>query len=374
MLNCKKKLLILIVCALGLTGSQSGPDEKSLKETYKGKFLVGVAINRSQIHQQKREENNMILSQFNSLTAENDMKWKNIHPEEETYNFEHADKMVEMAEANDMFAVGHTLVWHNQLAPWVFRKKDGGALGDAELTHRIKEHIHTVVGRYKGRIKGWDVVNEALAEDGSLRQSPFFTIGGEDYIEQSFRFAHEADPEAELYYNDYNIVNPAKRDGAIRLIKQLQDKGIKVDGIGIQGHWGLDYPSLEQIEEAIEMFAATGVKVMITELDISVLPRPMNVAGADVSARFQNTPALDPYTRGLPDSVQARLASRYADVFRLFSKHADKISRVTFWGLHDGVSWKNNFPVRGRTDYALLFDRKLQPKKAYHAVIQSVNP
>ena len=366
------RILTFTLSMLVLWPSQSSGQGPQLKDLFDDKFLLGVAINRSQIHKRKEAEHKIITSHFNSVTAENDMKWMHIHPKKEQYNFEHADKFVALAEANQMFAVGHTLVWHSQLAPWVFKTDDGGMIDSIELMSRMKDHIFTIVGRYKGRIKGWDVVNEALAEDGSLRKSPFLTLAGESFIEKAFQWAHEADPEAELYYNDYNMVNKRKRDGAIRIIKNLQDKGIKIDGVGIQAHWGLTYPSLEEIETAIQMYADLGVDVMFTEMDISVLPRPSNAATADVSARFQNTPALDPYVDGLPDSVQDQLAKRYAEIFRLFNKYSDKISRVTFWGLHDGVSWKNNFPVRGRTDYSLLFDRNLKPKKAYNAVISTI--
>lgn len=299
------------------------------------------------------------------------MKWMHIHPRESEYNFEHADKLVQMGEANNMFLVGHTLVWHSQLAPWVLKTDDGGVVDSATLMNRIRDHIHAIVGRYRGKIKGWDVVNEALAEDGSLRKSPFLKVSGESFIENSFRYAREADPDAELYYNDYNLVNAAKREGAIRIIRNLQRKGIKVDGVGIQAHWGLGYPTLDEIEKSIEMYAALGVKVMFTELDISVLPSPFHMPTSDVSATAQGSTDMNPYTNGLPDAVQDQLAERYAAVFRIFNKHADKISRVTFWGLHDGVSWKNNFPIRGRTDYALLFDRQLKPKKAYHAVMST---
>ena len=363
------RILVVTLSMLVLITSHSRGQRSQLKDLFEDKFLMGVAINRSQVHQKKESEHMLITSQFNSITAENDMKWMHIHPQKDEYNFEHADKFVALAEANRMFAVGHALVWHSQLAPWVFKTDDGGMIDSIELMSRMKDHIYTIVGRYKGRIKGWDVVNEALAEDGSLRKSPFLTIGGERYIEKAFQWAHEADPEAELYYNDYNLVNRRKRDGAIRIIKNLQEKGIKIDGVGIQAHWGLTYPSLEEIETAIQMYADLGVDVMFTEMDVSVLPRPSSTTTADVSARFLNTPALDPYVNGLPDSVQDQLAKRYADIFRLFNKYSNKISRITFWGLHDGVSWKNNFPVRGRTDYTLLFDRQLKPKKAYHAVV-----
>ncbi len=346
--------------------------QTTLKETFKDNFLIGVAVNRFQINQRNKAETALITSQFNALTAENDMKWMYIHPKEDTFNFEQSDKLVEFAEANDMFVVGHTLVWHSQLAPWVFKLDNGDTVNASQLTDRIKKHISAIVGKYKGKIDGWDVVNEALAEDGSYRKSPFYTIGGEAFIEDAFRFAQEADPEAELYYNDYNLINPEKRDGAIRIINHLKSKGIKIDGVGVQAHWSLEEPTIEEIETAIELYSETGVKVMFTELDISVLPSPWNSPTADVSVRFENNPTMNPYPNGLPDSVQTQLAERYAAIFELFNKHSDKIGRVTFWGLHDGLSWKNNFPIRGRTDYTLLFDREMQPKKAFSAVIDTV--
>jgi endo-1,4-beta-xylanase len=359
----------MCLAVIAFTASTSDDHGHSLKDAFQEKFLIGVALNRSQIYQRNAEESRLISSQFNAVTAENEMKWMNIHPQKDQYNFEHADKFVALAESNHMFAVGHTLVWHKQLAPWVLKSDDGGEIDSAELISRIKGHVQTIVGRYKGKVKGWDVVNEALDEDGSLRKSEFLKIAGPDYIARAFQFARQADPAAQLYYNDFNLANPAKRDGAIRLIKDLQRMGIRIDAVGMQAHWHLRYPSLEEIEKAITMFGDLGIQVMFTELDVSVLPTPSRKPSADVSSRFENTPELDPYVTGLPDSVQHQLAERYASIFKLFSRHADKISRVTFWGLHDGVSWKNNFPVRRRTDYPLLFDRQLKPKEAYQAVI-----
>jgi endo-1,4-beta-xylanase len=212
-------------------------------------------------------------------------------------------------------------------------------------------------------------VNEALNADGSLRESNFLKIAGEGYIEKAFEFANEADPVAELYYNDYNMTEPAKRAGAIDLIKKLQQKGIRIDGVGLQAHWGLDYPSLKHIEESINDYVALGIKVMFTELDISVLPSPWRMPSADISIRFENNETMNPYVNGMPDSIDVALAKRYKNIFALFNKHQDKISRVTFWGLHDGDSWKNGFPIKGRTDYPLLFDRDLKPKKAYAEVV-----
>lgn len=367
------KSRILLLTALALIGQSFLFAQKtSLKETFKDKFLMGVAINRSQINQTSTEEIDLITSQFNALTAENDMKWMHIHPKRDQYHFEQADKLMDLARANDMTVIGHTLVWHSQLAPWVFLTAEGDTIDNAQLLHRLEKHISTIMGRYKGKIKGWDVVNEALAEDGTYRKSPYFKIGGEAFIENAFRFAHAADPKAELYYNDYNLINAAKRDGAIRIINNLKSKGIKIDAVGIQAHWSLDEPSIEEIEIAINMYSETGVKIMFTELDISVLPSPWNSPTADVSVRFENNPTMNPYPDGLPDPVQDQLAERYAAIFELFNKHSDKISRVTFWGLHDGLSWKNNFPIRGRTDYPLLFDRQMKPKKAFEAVIHTV--
>jgi endo-1,4-beta-xylanase len=364
-----KKVLALSLCAAVSMSCLLYVKNDTLKDAFRKKFLIGVAINRSQIHQKNEAENALITSQFNSLTAENDMKWMHIHPKQNEYNFEHADKLVALGKANDMFVVGHTLVWHSQLAQWVFKNDDGTAIDSVELAKRLKDHISTIVGRYKGQIKGWDVVNEALNEDGTLRKSQFLNVGGPAFIEKAFQYAHEADPDAELYYNDYNLENAAKRDGAIRIIKNLKSKGIRIDGVGIQGHFGLGYPTLQEIETAIEMYSALGVKVMFTELDISALPSPWLMPTADVSVRFANNPTMNPYPNGLPDSLQTKLAQRWADVFKIFNKHSDKISRITLWGLHDGLSWKNNFPIQGRTDYALLFDRSLKPKKAYDAVI-----
>ena len=366
------QIAMLLFLTTALMGFLSTGKNETLRDRFKNKFLIGVAINRGQIHQRDESENKLIISEFNSLTAENDMKWMHIHPQPNEYNFEHADKLVALGKANSMFVVGHTLIWHSQLAPWVFKKDDGSTIDSVELARRMKDHIDKIVGRYKGQIKGWDVVNEALEDDGSFRKSEFLKIGGPAFIEKAFQYAHEADPSAELYYNDYNIEYAAKRDGAIKIIKRLKEKGLKIHGVGIQAHWGLDYPTLSEIETAIEMYSQLGVEVMFTELDISPLPSPWKMPTADISVKFGNNPTMNPYPDGLPDSVQNKLADRYAAVFALFNKHADKISRVTFWGLHDGQSWKNNFPIRGRTDYPLLFDRKLQPKKAYHAVMATV--
>jgi len=215
------------------------------------------------------------------------------------------------------------------------------------------------------------VVNEAIEADGSLRKSPWLQIIGPDYIARAFEFAHAADPEAELYYNDYDEWKPGKRQTIVSLVNELREKGIRIDGIGMQGHWGLDYPELEEAEKSIETFAALGLKVMITELDVTVLPHASRQTGADIAQNYELRKELNPWPDGLPDEMQEKLASRYADIFALFCKHADKIDRVTFWNVHDGNSWRNNWPVRGRSDYPLLFGRQGKPKPAFYAVIKT---
>ena len=300
------------------------------------------------------------------------LKWGPVHPEPEVFNFEPADKYVAFGLENDMFIVGHTLVWHSQVPDWVFQDKQGNTITKEALLKRMQEHISTVAGRYKGKIGGWDVVNEALEDDGSLRQTKWLEIIGEEFLQKAFDYARETDPEAELYYNDYSLWKPAKREGAVRLVRKLQEKGIKVDGIGMQGHYGIDYPTLDDIEASIEAFADLGVKVMVTELDIDVLPNPSKRQGADIAMRFDPQEGYNPYANGLPDSVEQKLNQRYADIFNLFHKHRDKISRVTFWGVADQHSWLNDWPMEGRRSYPLVFDRKYQPKEAFKAIVEAV--
>jgi endo-1,4-beta-xylanase len=311
-----------------------------------------------------------VKTQFNSISPENELKWERIHPQPGHYSFELADRYVEFGEKNHMFIVGHNLVWHNQTPAWVFHDDKGNFVDRDSLLARMHDHIRTVVGRYKGRIQSWDVVNEALDEDGTLRQSPWLKIIGPDYIAKAFQFAHEADPAAILNYNDYALENESKRNGAIKLIRDLQAQGIPVSVVGLQGHDTLTWPTVDAQDATIAAFAATGVKVAITELDVNVLPPATRQQTAEVSLSVQARAELNPYAAGLPDSVQDALTKRYADLFAVFLKHKDTVARVTFWGVTDGDSWLNNWPVRGRTSYPLLFDRSGQPKPAFEAVVR----
>jgi len=233
----------------------------------------------------------------------------------------------------------------------------------------FENHITTVASRYDGKVYSWDVVNEALNEDGSLRNSIFLQKLGDDYIVEAFRLAQKASPHSKLYYNDYNIEQPKKRAGAIALIKKIQAAGVRIDGVGIQGHWRADNVPMADIEESIKEFSALGIEVMFTELDLGVLRNPWDNATADVSATSRGDSSMNPYANGLPDSVEQIQSKAYSDLFKLFLKYKDVISRVTFWGVNDGQSWLNGWPIRGRTNYPLLFDRNFNPKPAFYSVI-----
>jgi endo-1,4-beta-xylanase len=361
---------------LALVTSLSHGQEVALKDAFAGDFLIGTALSQRQIMGRVPEALPLVEKHFNSITPENSLKWEKVHPRPGEYDFEAADKFVELGEQHGMFVVGHTLVWHSQTPRWVFRDEDRKPLDRDALLERMRDHIHTVVGRYKGRIKGWDVVNEAIdierGDDtrGKWRETSWRTIIGPDYIEKAFQFAREADSDAELYYNDFDEWKSGKREYFTELVKGLQAKGIRIDGIGLQGHWGFEYPTATEIDLMFRDLRQLGVKLMITELDINVLPQPWDNIGADVNVRFQDQPGFNPYPDGLPENVERRLSRRYAEIFRLFHKNRDVIDRVTFWGVNDGQSWLNNWPVRGRTNYPLLFDRQYEPKPAYDAIVK----
>lgn len=360
---------LFFACDRSPDQASSTPDP-ALKTVFSDAFRIGAALNPSQFYERDTGETNLVKTHFNTVTPENTMKWVNIHPEPGTYDFEGADRFVAFGEDNDAFIVGHTLVWHNQTPDWVFENEDGMPVGRDTLLRRMRDHIQTVVTRYKGRIDGWDVVNEAVNDDGTLRESPWLNIIGDDYIAKAFEYAREADPDAELYYNDYSLTNPSKREGTVRLVRELQEQDIPITGVGLQSHHTLAAPSLAQQDSSIAAFADLGVDVMITELDIAVLPRPDDLQGAEITERAEGGGDLNPYPDALPDSMQQALAQRYADLFSVYLDHRDAINRVTFWGVTDADSWLNDWPIPGRTSYPLLFDRDNQPKPAFDAVVQ----
>lgn len=345
-------------------------ENNNLKEALKGYFYIGAALNSFQINKQDTLGIKIMKDHFNSIVAENCMKSMVIHPEENRYDFTLSDRFVDLGEKNNMFIIGHALIWHSQLAKWFCVDEQGNNVSANTLKERMKNHIYTVVGRYKGRVKGWDVVNEAILEDGSYRKSKFYEILGEEFIPLAFQYAHEADPEAELYYNDYNEWFEGRRNTVIRLIRELKKRNIRIDAIGLQGHIDMQTPSLMEYEETILGYAKEGVKVMVTELDLSALPTPYHNVGADVATNFEYQKKLNPYVDELPDDISIKWNNRMMDFFNLLIKHSEHVSRVTLWGISDATSWKNNFPVHGRTDYPLLFDRNHQLKPVVDMIIK----
>lgn len=344
--------------ALGLVAASCASTPKTeptLKDYFADDFLIGTALSVRHINGLDPKADSIVRRHFNSIVAENCMKCEEIHPEENVYFWDDADAFVDYGTRNNMAIIGHTLIWHSQLAPWFPRDSAGGYVTPEVLKQRMRDHITTVMTRYKGKVKGWDVVNEAIEGDGSYRKSPFYEILGEEFIPLAFQYAHEADPDAELYINDYGMNTPAKRDAYVKLVKDMKAKGLRVDAIGMQSHIGLDYPELGEYEQAIDSFASTGCNVMITEWDMSALPTVSRSANVSDSVAYSKL--LNPYPDGLPADVSDRWNARMDSVTDIFLRHADVITRVTAWGTEDGMSWKNNFPVRGRVEYPLLFDR-----------------
>jgi len=349
----------------------------TLKESFKNEFLIGMAVNEEISSGQDSISQNIILKQFNAITPENVMKAERINPKPGVYNFKPADDFVAFGKKNKMFMIGHTLIWHNQTPDWFFQDKNGKPNTKEAQMEQMRSYIETIAGRYAGKVQAWDVVNEVLDENGSYRPTTWVnSIGnGDTLVKNAFKFTNKYAPNTELYYNDFNAWRPTKRDGIMRMVRMLKKEGVRIDGIGIQGHWGLNYPKKEYIEAAIDSFASLGVKVMITELDIDVLPltKEGQIIGTGLlhpQYELEEFKAfLDPYRNGLPMNVEQQLANRYAELFEIFYKKRDKIARVALWGLHDGMSWKNDYPIANRMNYPLLYDRNKKPKKALNAIL-----
>lgn len=353
----------MVALALASCATQEQPKEapRGLKDAVGDKFTIGVAVNGEQMAGRDSASVAIVLQHFNSLVGENVMKHENIHPADGQYDFAGADSLVAFAQAHNMELIGHCLVWHSQTAPWYFVDSAGVEVSKEVLLNRIREHIRTVAGRYKGKIKGWDVCNEVIEDDGSLRQSPFGRICGYDFIYEAFKVAHEVDPDAELYLNDYGMTNPGRRSGYLALIDSLRQRGLRVDAMGLQGHMGIDYPDSAAVEQTIADFEEIGMPVMITEWDMGALPT--FTQSADVSQGIpMATPENDIYRDGLPDDVNLLWNKRMRMMWDIFVRHSANVKRVTVWGVSDVDSWKNDFPVFGRKDYPLLFDRDYQPK------------
>jgi endo-1,4-beta-xylanase len=343
-----------------------------LKSTYTVAFKIGAAVNNDIVSGKDSLSQSIVKAHFNSITAENVMKAEIINPKPNEFHFEQADAYVDFGQKNNMFIIGHTLVWHNQCPDWFFKHENGELKSKEEVKTRLHDHIKIVATRYQGKVHAWDVVNEVIADDGSYRPTKWVEgIGdGDELMRLSFEYAAKYAPDTELYYNDFNAWRPTKRDGIIRMIKMLKAAGIRIDGVGIQGHWGLNFPENKYIEEAIIAYSEAGVKVMITELDVDVLPltKEGQIIGTGMMhEQFQLEEFkkfLDPYKNGLPAEIEKQQAERFEELFNIFYTHRDKIDRVTLWGIHDGMSWKNDYPIPNRTNYPLLWNRERSPKSA----------
>lgn len=369
-----KLFLSSLIAALMVTGCNSQTATQSsatLKSALaKHNILAGVAVNVDEVAGRTPKAQQVITDNFSSIVAENCMKQETIAPAEGVYSFEQADSFVTFGENNGMKIIGHCLVWHSQPAPWFFTDSEGNELTRDQLIARMTDYITTVVSRYKGRIHGWDVVNEAILDDGAFRDTPYYRIIGPDYIEIALKAAHKADPEAELYLNDFSMSKPDKRQRYVEIINELKAKGCRIDAIGMQSHNGDDYPDFDDYEKSMDAFAACGVKVMITELDLNILPRPEQFGGgANIGDDFKYRDELDPYKDGLDEKGQRLFDERYLDFFKIYERHKDQLSRITLWGVSDKTSWLNDWPVEGRTAYPLLFDRDYSPKPVLAKIV-----
>jgi endo-1,4-beta-xylanase len=348
---------------------QQAASETGLKDVFKDDFLIGTAVDGRTVDDPATPLAQLVAREFNAITPTNMMKWGPLEPREGDWQWAGPDRLVAFGASRGMTVVGHTLVWHSQTPRWLFVDEQNAPVPKDRLLKRIDTHIQTLVGRYQGRVAIWDVVNEAIDEDEKgWRQSPFLTIAGPEFVERAFRVAHEADPKATLLYNDYNEHNPGRRRFLVDVIGDYTRRGVPIHGVGFQGHVGLDYPDLAEYEKSLQAIAATGLPVHVTELDVDVLPRASGYTGAEISTNFALSESLNPWKSGLPPEIEARLTARYRQLFELFLKYRETIARVSTWGTFDGESWKNNFPVRGRTNYPLLFDRALKPKGAVGAI------
>lgn len=377
----KAKLLTItttLAVILSSCGLEQQKSNASLHQEYADAFKIGCAINHSIASGRDSVANSLVLHHFNAISPENELKAETIHPRPGVWNFGPADRYVEFGQKHNMHILGHTLVWHNQTPDFFFKNEDGTAKSKEEMTEVMREYIEKVVTRYNGKIDAWDVVNEIIDNDGSYRPTTWvnsFGGDGDAVVLNAFKFAEQYAPGTELYYNDFNAWRPEKRDGIARMVRMLQKNGVRIDGVGIQAHWGLNFPKNEYIIAAIDTFAALGVKVMITEMDIDVLPLTKEgqiIGKAMQEPQFQLEEFeifFDPYKDGLPADVQTELTARYKELLQIFYDKRDKIDRVTFWGLHDSMSWKNDYPIPRRTNYPLLFNRDLTPKPAVEAIL-----
>ena len=369
---------VILLLLLFFSISSLCQNENGLAYLYKDHFLLGSiyhgsVLGNDELNLNQDQEHKIISKEFNTITAENCMKPLFLLDQNGNYNFEESDEFVDYAIENNLTIVGHTLVWKNSAPEWFFKDENGNTISREILIFRLKDYIKTVVSRYKGKISYWDVVNEAVdvfkSDDNksyaALKSSPWYDIIGEDYIKIAFEAAHDADPNCKLIYNDYNMYQSEKTDFIIDMVIKLKSEGVPIHGIGSQGHMFLNHPSLDKVDYWLRKISEANIPLHITELDVSVLPNAWKHRGASVEDRFDLAQEYNPYPNYIPSSKLKQQAKRYKSLFKLFLKYSHTIERVTFWGIWDGNSWRNYLPMKGRTDYPLLFDRSFKPKPAY---------
>lgn len=386
----KTTKIILSTCILA-TGALS-VQAQTLKDAFRDYWFTGVSVNQWEVAAETNAKNEhdvtgfvgadqtadwpVVVQNFNTVVAENCMKAEVVHPSEGVYDFTLADQFVEKSLASGLRVHGHVLIWHAQCPQWFHHDEKGNLVSKEVLKKRMKEHITTIMAHFKGRVSSWDVVNEAFNDDGSFRKSLFYQILGEDFIPLAFQYAREADPTAELYYNDFSMNKASKVEGVCRFFKPLIAQGLKVDGIGMQGHMILEGGKqlIEQYQHSIDCIKDAGTKTFFSELDLSVLPNPYGFSGANISDRLKYTDEKDPYKKGITAEKQAEADSFWIDFYKMLIKNKESILRVNFWCVNDGNSWKNDFPIKGRTDYATLIDRDNKVKPVVQKIIELVQP
>ena len=350
-----KKFTLL---AMLLLAGSAGTWAQGLKDAYKDYFTIGVAVNQRNVT--NPEQQALILQNFNSITAENDMKPQPTEPRQGQFNFNNADRIANFCRENGIRLRGHCLMWHAQIGEWIYKDAAGNLLPKEEMFRRMRDHIHTVVGRYKDIVYAWDVVNEAMTDDKNAedpyRQSPMYQIAGDEFIAKAFQYAREADPNALLFYNDYNETDPVKSRRIFEMVKKMKANGVPIDGIGMQGHYNIYGPKEDEIDAAITLYKQVVSHIHVTELDV----RANEEMGGQL--RFSQE------GMEVSDSLKQHLADQYARIFRALRKHKDVIDNVTFWNLSDRDSWL------GARNYPLLFDSDYQPKQAYQTVMNMSDP
>lgn len=385
-----KQIRTIITTTALLCGATVFAQQTTLSEAYRDYWNTGVSVNQWQvkagaksavdhtitggINNDQTADWDVIAKNFNYVVAENCMKCEVVHPQEGVYDFTLADQFVDKAKAAGLKVLGHCLIWHSQCAPWFHYDEAGNLVSPEVLKKRMREHIFTIVNHFKGRVDAWDVVNEAFEDDGTPRKSLFYQILGADYIPLAFQYAHEADPNVELYYNDFSMNKASKVEGVARFFRPLINQGLPITAIGMQGHMILEGNNyIEEYEHSINTITALGVKTFFSEVDLSVLPNPYGFSGANVSDRFAYRPEMDPYVKGLSKEKEQEVGQFWTDFYQMLIRHKKDIIRVNFWCLNDGCSWRNDFPIKGRTDYATLFDRQNNAKPFVQDIIQLVS-